>query len=332
MSKCILAGDIGGTNSRLALVEQSDKSRQVIDEENFLSADYDGLIPVIDAFLSRQGKTVAIDAVCLAIAGPVVSGVATVTNLPWKITEAELSEHLQTPRVKLINDFVAAAYGVAECPKSEMLLLQPGDVLENEQAYSDAVVVGAGTGFGAAHLVYIDGYYKVYPSETGHRGFSPGSPIQIRLLEWLQKKHSHVYLELILSGSGLARIYQFLHEEIGLSESEMVNKSMQTTDPAKVIVDNALSSSDKLCQKTLELFVDIYGSEAGNTALNYYPMQELYLAGGIAPKIRDKICEGSFLKAFRDKGSMSDNLKKMTIRIVMQEKMGLYGAMSQALK
>lgn len=332
MSKYFLAGDIGGTNSRLMLVELRDQNRFVLAEKSYRSSDFAGVKPLIDAFITEYEFTMAIDAACLAVAGPVLSGVAKVTNLPWEITETQLSACLQTPHVKLINDFVAAAYGVLELPQSEMLLLQQGATRQNPKLNVDAVVIGAGTGFGAAHLVYVEDHYQVYSSETGHTGFAPENPLQTQLLAWLQKQHSHVWLEMVLSGSGLSKIYQFLHEEIGIAENKALRIAMQETDPAQVIVDNALADSDELCKKTLELFIAIYGATAGNIVLHYYPVDELYIAGGIAPKISESMTDPSFLNAFQDKGLMSENMQKVTIRVVLQDKVGLYGALSQAMQ
>jgi len=326
----ILAGDIGGTNSRLVFASVVEVGRHVIAEKSYPSADFNDLLEVIDAFLSEQNITTVVDAVCFAIAGPVEFGIAKVTNLPWVISEAELRSRLQTEQVKLINDLAAAAYGVSELETHDMLVLQQGLVTGAALENPDAVVIAAGTGLGAAHRVWLNDHYQVFSSEVGHTGFAPENTQQTEILAWLQKKYSHVSLEMLLSGKGLITIYQFLRDVAGLVESSVIKKAMQKIDPAQVISEHALSNDDALCQKTLEVFIDIYAAAAGNIVLQHYPVSELYIAGGIAPKIKDKMLGQCFIDAFINKGLMSSNMKKITIKLVMQEKVGLYGALIQA--
>lgn len=326
----VLAGDIGGTHTRLICADISHSDRHIVVEKTYASADYNGLVQVLDEFLSEHGISHPVDAACFAVAGPVESGVATVTNLPWIITEKDLSNKLQTPRVKLINDFVAAAYGISDLQESDMLVLQQGFVFNKDSGPLNAVVIGAGTGFGAAHRVWINDRYQVLPSEAGHAGFAPANAEQGELLAWLQKKYSHVSLEMILSGKGLVTIYHFLHETAGFSETLVINEAMQKIDPAQVITEHALIEDDVLCQKALDVFIDIYGTAASNVALHYYPVNELYIAGGIAPKMKDRMLDQRFVNAFLNKGLMSINMKKLTIKLITQDKVGLYGALSHA--
>ena len=325
----ILAGDIGGTNTRLAFAKINESDRHFLAEKSYPSADYNGLIQIINVFLSENNIRTPVDAACFAVAGPVKSGVASVTNLPWVISEQQLCDTLQTRCVTLINDFVAVSHGISELEDSDLLVLQQG-LTKNRPLNPDAAVIGAGTGLGVSHLVWLNDHYQPYASETGHTGFAPENHQQCELLTWLQKKHSHVSLEMLLSGKGLVTIYQFLHEVIGLSESVVVNEAMQKADPAQVISEHALSDGDELCQKTLECFIDIYGAAAGNVALNYYPIGELYIAGGIAPKIKDRMLNRRFIDAFVNKGAMSSNMEKLTIKLIVQDKVGLYGALSNA--
>lgn len=327
----ILAGDIGGTNTRLICAVVSDAGRDIVAEKNYLSADYSGLIQVIDAFFTEHNITDAVDTACFAVAGPVESGVAAVTNLPWVISEETLSKKLQTSKVMLINDFVAVAYGVSELPDTDMLVLQQGQVFNNKpDCYLDAAIIGAGTGFGASHRVWIDNHYQIFPSEAGHAGFAPENMEQSELLFWLQKKYPHVSLEMVLSGKGLFRIYQFLHEVAGFSEAKPIKEAMKNIDPAQVVAEHALLEDDGLCQKALDIFIDIYGAAASNVALHYYPVNELYIAGGIAPKIKDKIFGHRFTDAFLNKGPMAANMKKIMVKLVTQDKVGLYGALARA--
>jgi len=325
-----LAGDIGGTNTRLIFAEMTENSRRVIAEQSYPSADFAGLIAVIDVFLREHDIESAVDAACFAIAGPVKFGSAKVTNLPWVIKQQELCKRLLTQQVTLINDLAAAAYGVAELETSDLLLLQQGAEKEDGSVNPDAVVVAAGTGLGAAHRVWLKDHYQVLSTESGHAGFASENAEQTELLSWMQKTHSHVSLEMLLSGRGLLTIYHFLRDVKGLTESSTVRDDMQQIDSAQVISEHGLAGDDVLCQKTLEIFVDIYGAAAGDIVLQHYPVSELYIAGGIAPKIKDKIVEPRFINAFVNKNLMASNLKKVTVKLVMQEKVGLFGALSVA--
>jgi glucokinase len=341
----ILAGDIGGTTTRLIAAVVKVGEQQIIAEENYPSADYNGLIQAVDQFLSQHAITASIHAACFAVAGPVEAGTAAVTNLPWVISEKELSQYLKTPRISLINDFVAAAYGISTLGENDTLILQPGLAGNKTGAPPAAAVIGAGTGLGVSHRVWLDGCYQAFSSEAGHVGFAPANAEQTRLLAWLQKKHAHVSLEMLLSGQGMITIYHFLHEVVGLPDilGLVNNKAGSTTgndsvatpqqaDYARLITEQALSESEKddLCQQTLNIFIDIYGAAASNVALHYYPLDELYIAGGIAPKIKTKMAEPRFIQAFLNKGVLSDNMKKITIKLITQDKVGLYGALARA--
>ena len=303
----LLAGDVGGTHTRLIYAEANSGGQAVLAEKHYLSAEHSDLVTIIEIFLAEHHISTAIDAACIAVAGPVKSGVASVTNLPWLISEQQLSQLLHTPRVKLVNDFVAAAYGLSELKASEMLVLQAAEVGEGDKLNPDDAIIGAGTGLGAAHLVWLNNHYQVYPSEAGHAGFAPENELQCELLAWMQNQHSHVSLEMLLSGKGLVNIYRFIYEAKGIAESPAIHAAMKNSDPSRVITDAALADGDNLCQQTLDCFIDIYAAAAGNIALHYYPIAELYIAGGIAPKIQSQLTGQRFIDAFRNKGLMSSN-------------------------
>lgn len=328
----IIAGDIGGTNTRLLFAENTASGRVVLAEKHYSSAEFNDFAEVLNLFLSEHDINVPVDAACFAIAGPVESSVVSVTNLPWIIQQAQLCELLQTPDVAFINDFVAVAYGIPRLDETDFLVLQQDLSVEKKPINSDAAVVGAGTGFGVAHLVWQKDHYRPYSSEAGHVGFAPENTLQTELLAWMQQKHDHVSLEWLLSGRGLVNIYHFLHEVTGLPESPDISNAMQYADSAQVISEYALSKNDDLCQRTLEMFIDIYGAAAGNAALHYYPIGELYIAGGIAAKIKNRLLDGRFTAAFINKGAMSSVMPKITIKLITQDKVGLYGALSYAEK
>ena len=323
----LLAGDVGGTNTRLTCGRMVGNTWQPIAEKTYPSIGFSSLTEVVVLFLAEHDISTMTDAACFAVAGPVENGIAAVTNLPWVVTEQELEESLTIRQVMLLNDLVAAAYGISNVQEKDILTLQSGEFDDKQLPNSDAVVIAAGTGFGAAHLVHLGNRYHAYSSEAGHVGFAPGNSQQNKLLAWLQEKHNHVSQEMLLSGKGLTTIYQFLHEVAGLPESIDIHTATQVKDPAQVISDHALRGDDLLCQKTLEMFIDIYGAVAGDMVLQYYPVGTLYITGGIAPKIRDKLSCSHFINAYRNKGLMSTNMKKITIKLLLKEKVGLYGAL-----
>ena len=324
----ILVGDIGGTNTRLLFVKTNKTGWVSLSEKSYPSKKFSDFTEVLKTFILEFKITVSIDAACFAIAGPVENGSVSVTNLPWKISEQQLKKQLQTPRVKLINDFLAVALGIYELKENDFICLQQGHDASSRINF-DAVVVGAGTGLGAAHLVWLDDYYQPFASEAGHAGFSPENILQSQLLLWMQQKYSHVSLEMLLSGKGLENIYHFLHEYKRLEVSLDVMNEMDSKDPAQVITDFALSGTDKLCQETLACFIDIYGAAAGNIALHYYPISQLFIAGGIARKIQSKMSEPAFINAFSNKGLLTSNMKMINVKLIIQDKVGLYGALAQ---
>jgi len=332
----VLAGDIGGTNARFIYAEVDAKAkrinnRRIIAKKSYASVNYSSFIEVLNAFLREHNITGSIDAACFAVAGPVRNGVVAVTNLPWVISEKELEKNLQISKVKLINDFIAVVYGLDELKDIDFVTLQQGEVNSNStkdiSSQPNAVVIGAGTGLGVAHRIWLNNHYYALSTEAGHAGFAPENELQCQLLRWLQKTQSHVSLENILSGKGLVTIYNFLCEQEQLAESVAVVEAMQKNDPAQVITEYALSARDDLCHKTLECFIDIYGSATGNAALHFFPVDEVYIAGGIASNIKDLLVGDRFLNAFNNKGLMSANMKQITIKLILQENIGLYGAL-----
>jgi len=326
-----LAGDIGGTNSRLILAIIDNQGKTIVAEKSYASADFASLDQVISLFLSQQNFTDTIDCACFGVAGPVIEGTCSITNLPWVMSEQELSITLKIPKVKLINDFIAIAKGVSTLSRDKMICLQQGIQHSSQRltSHTNAAIIGAGTGLGATHRVWINSSYHFFASEAGHVGFAPENEQQTQLLAWLQQQFSHVSLELVLSGRGLVNIYQFLQQQGRFNTSAEVTEMMKTTDPAQVISEFAMAKRDALCTESLSCFIDIYGSAAANIALHYYPIQEVYIAGGIAAKITSKMTDGRFITAFKNKGSLSGAMESLTINLLTDDKVGLYGALSE---
>lgn len=329
MNMYILAGDIGGTNTRLLLTEYIDNKQIILAEQNYLSYMFPGFNEVIKTFISEFNIAGSIDAVCMAVAGPVKSAEASITNLPWHISEEELRQLLKTENVCLINDFSAVSYGISQLKETDLLTIQHG---RSQTEILDAAVVGAGTGLGVSHLIWRSDHYETLTSEAGHAGFAPDTEQQRELLAYLLQSNTHVSLEQILSGRGFKIIYNFLLKTSGLQESNEVREAMEGEDPAKIITEYALLESDLLCQKTLDLFIDIYGSAAANIVLHYYPVGTVYIAGGIAPKIKARLNTQRFRTAFVNKGLMSENMMEISIKLVLDDKVGLHGAVKHAYR
>ena len=315
-----LVGDIGGTNTRILL----SKDNGEILEKDYFSKDFNSLYDVIDKFFIDFNFSEAIDAACFAVAGPVENGSVSVTNLPWFIDTEQLKQHLCTSLVKLINDFYAVALGISNLKKNDIVIIQQGINPVNP----DIAIIGAGTGLGAAHIIIDSNNYNIYTSEAGHAGFSPENTLQSELLLWMQQQYSHVSLEMLLSGKGILNIYNFFKTVKGIKESEDVKSSMIEFNAAQIITEIALKNKDELCEKTLSCFIDIYGAAAGNIALHYYPVGEVYIAGGIAAKIKDKISSPDFIRSFINKGLLTEKMKNITVKLITQEKVGLLGALS----
>ncbi len=326
----ILAGDIGGTHARLVYL-QDDSESAIRHEKIYASADYDSLIEIIEHFLVDHAIQRALDSVCLAVAGPVVSGCASLTNLPWRVCEKELRLLLQTENSYLINDLVAVGYALPYLPEEALLVLQPGKKGEHEPITS-AVVIGAGTGLGAAHLVSAGEQQRVLSSEAGHAAFSPANKMQLRLLEWLQQQYGYVSVEMLVSGRGIVALYRFFRDVVGVAESRSVRAALQRGDAAQIISEHAVAGDDLLSEQTLSCFIDIYAAAAGDITLHYFPVNAVYLAGGIAPKIQTLLLakQDEFATCFSHKGAMQRNLRRVPIRLIIDEGGGLHGAIAYA--
>ncbi len=330
----ILAGDIGGTHTRLVYVRDS-CDPIVRYEKHYASAAYSGLSEVIDAFLLDYTIERSFDAVCFAVAGPVIAGKAALTNLPWHVCEDDLATQLQTERVSLINDLAAVAYAIPDLQNDDLLMIQKGEngsaLPVSERAKFSAVVIGVGTGLGAAHLVSRDNDYQVFSSEAGHTSFAPVTAVQQQLLTWLHRIHAHVSVEMLLSGRGIYTLYQCFRDELGMAESSEVRSAMQGMDPAQVISQYA-DMGDALCIYTLDCFIEIFAAVAGDIVLHHYPVKGVYLSGGIALKLQRRLSSAAstFSERFACKGAMQENLKGLPVSLMMTETPGLDGAISYA--
>ncbi len=340
----VIAGDIGGTKTWLAIVARQDGAFVFLREQRFDSQKYPDFNLVVDEFLAA-GKTPPLHSACFAVAGPVEShaGMASaqVTNLPWHLDSAALAARLHVAQVRLVNDFQAVARGIALLADEDFTVLHNGLAAERSVAGGTVAVIGAGTGLGHAVVVKRAGDDLVLPSEAGHIGFAPENEEQRALLEYWaerlqQDAHSgwpapaRVTPEHFLSGAGLARIFEFQQFRLKLPVHPDLFADMHAGDPAVAISRYGLSGTDKTAEKTLDLFAELYGSQAANLALICLASR-VYIAGGIAPKILPKLKAGGFMRAFLHKAPMAHLLERALVCVVMNEKAALLGAARVAM-
>ncbi len=315
----LLAGDIGGTKTNLALYTPQG-GLVVQTQATFKSADYDSLEAVVEEFLTTTGAEV--DQAVFGVAGPVVDGQSAITNLPWVIREADLQGAFDLRAVKLLNDLEATAYGVPQLPPSDLFQLNDAPPRSGTK-----VVVAPGTGLGEAVLFYRDGHHHVIPSEGGHAGFAPTNLLEIRLLRYLMGKFGHVSFERVCSGPGIPNIYAFLKKQRFAEEVPEMKKALKAAaDPAPIIVQKAMEGECELSIATLNTFVTILGAEAGNLALKVMAMGGVYLGGGIPPKILNKLKDGTFMASFVNKGRFAEMLAQIPVYVILNDKTALFGS------
>ncbi len=316
----ILAGDIGGTKTVIGLFEGAGNRLHAIREETFPSSSYRGLEAILDQFLG-PGSRPPLHAACFGVAGPVIEGKSKATNLPWGLDERRLAEALRVPRVKLLNDLEAAAYGMLQIEPTDLRVLQPGSPRKGNIA-----VIAAGTGLGEAILYWDGAQHHSIATEGGHADFAPRSDLEIGLLRYLQREFGHVSYERVLSGPGLFNIYRFLRDSGIAHEPEWLRARIAEDDPSTVVSEIGLAGDDPLCTKALDLFISIYGAEAGNLALKAFALGGVYVVGGIAPKILSKLQDGTFTNAFSDKGRFAELLRSIEVRVALNLRAPLIGA------
>lgn len=325
----LLAGDIGGTKTNLAVFSPETGPRTPLGEATFSSARYPSLEVLVHEFLAEV--SLPVDRASFGVAGPVMGGHATITNLPWVMNETELQVALKLSSVRLLNDLDAIAHGVP--------FLEPADLHtlnEGEPAAGGAIaVIAPGTGLGEAFLTWDGTRYRAHASEGGHTDFAPTNLFEIELLRYLQGEFEHVSYERICSGLGLPNIYAYLRDSGFADEPAWLAEQLTAADdPTPVIVNAALDDEQPcaLCVATLNAFVSILGAEAGNLALKVLATGGVYLAGGISPRILPALEHERFLEAFRNKGRFSDLLARMPVHVILNPKVALLGAACHGLE
>jgi glucokinase len=331
----VLAGDVGGTTCRLALLALDAApppapgggtalACRLLFRRDYPSAAHASLQGVLARF--RDDLPAGLPAAVAAgfgVPGPVVEGVCRTTNLPWVVARADLRRALALDDVALVNDFHAAALGVTTLDAAACVQIGGGAPI----AGGPIALLGAGTGLGEAYLHHVGGRYEVLPSEGGHKDFAPHDDEEIALLRWLLRRHAHVSWERVVCGPGLVTLYEFYRDELGVPDGPGARAALAAAaDPAPVVTRGALDGADPAAVRALDRFCRLYGAEAGNLALAVVATGGVYLAGGVTPNIVDALRAGPFRAAFEEKGRYRELLEAIPVRVVVDEHLGLRGA------
>ena len=319
-SNIIMAGDIGGTNTPLALIEATTEGLRIVEEKTFASREHPSLEATIAKFLHLH--RVDLTTACFGIAGPVRNGRCEATNVPWVVDAGTIAGQLRLKQVGLINDLEANAYGIAILPRKDFVVLNHGAC----NARGNMAIISAGTGLGEAGMFWDGEHHRPFATEGGHVDFAPRNHLEMELLDYCLKHYRRVSYERLVSGPGLVKVYQFLRDTGKADEPPWLADQLRTGDPAPIISQHAIDGTSELCRHTLEIFGSLYGAEAGNLALKLLATGGVYLGGGIAPKIIAQLKKPEFLNAFTAKGRMRPLLQDMPVRVIMNPKTALLGA------
>jgi glucokinase len=318
----VLAGDVGGTKTALAVYERGEGgSFQTLAEGVYASQQYKSFADVLQEFLQQAPGR--IDAAAFGVAGPVVNGICSTTNLPWTMSELELAQVVSAP-VSLINDFYAVALGVIDLPDDQLHVLQAAP----RNPKGPVAVIGAGTGLGEALCVRTSDGPHVIAGEGGHASFAPHSDLELRLLKFLWARYEHVSVERVVSGIGMPDLYEFVVSE-GLAQPHPETARRFKTESVGAVL-SAQEDVDPAAALALQIFVSAYGGEAGNLALKALPTGGLFVAGGIAPRLLPRLTSGAFMASFLAKGRLSAVLTTIPVAVVLHPNVGLLGARAQA--
>lgn len=317
----ILGGDVGGTKAYLGLYQADGTDLKPVTVERYVSGDFAGATELLARFIDHCGQQP--DRIVLGVPGPVRHTPVKPVNLPWSIDPDQISAALGDVDVSLLNDLEATAYGT--------LTLTDDDVIEINRGEPDPrggkVIIAAGTGLGEAGLAWSGGKYVAVPSEGGHTSFAPGTELEADLWRWLFERHGHVSWERVVSGMGLANVYEFLRESSPEAEPDWLREQLREPgEQARIISLAAKEARVPLAVEALEIFVSLYGAEAGNLALKMLATGGVYVGGGIAPRIIDELLDGTFMDAFAEKGRVSDVLRRIPVHVIKNDNTALLGA------
>ena len=323
----VLAGDIGGTHTRLALVNVGARGMDVLAEHHYPSRSAPALRPLVQRFLTEIDTKP--QRAGLAVAGPVVNGVCHTSNLPWVVSAKAIAEASGIRRVVLLNDFAALGYGLPRLQPADAVTLQPGTA----DPKGVVALIGAGTGLGEAFVRRGRGRPRVLSSEGGHTDFAPHDETEWGLFQFLRARYGHVSWERVLSGNGLVDTYHYLAARGDVAPHPEIAQEMRAAkDAAAVVSRHGLSGTDPLAERALTLFARVYGAQAGNLALSVFATGGVYVAGGIAPQILAKLQDGTFMGGFLGKGRLSDVLARVPVRVIVNPRVALLGAAEEAAR
>jgi glucokinase len=315
----ILAGDIGGTNARLAYFQPQNGHLRLISESVFPSREYGELGEIVSKFLLDTAGHPEI--ACFGIAGPVQNGRVETSNLPWIIEQSRLAKQIHLPATLLINDLEASAWGIGAVAPQDLIPLN-----RVAQAVGNQAIIAPGTGLGEAGLFWDGSQHQVFASEGGHTDFGPQGDLQVELLQFLSSRYEHVSYERVLSGPGLVNVYEFLLAKGCEEEPAGFADQMRQAEPAAAISRAAMNGTNPLAVQALDLWIAVYGAEAGNLALKTMATGGVFLGGGISPKILPKLMGPKFMNAFLAKGRLRPLLETMPVHVITDDKAGLLGA------
>jgi len=321
----ILAGDVGGTKCNLALFSERGGKLTPVFRQRFASKEFAQFDLIVKEFSRQAAPHLSSNGILAAgfgVAGPVMNNRVRATNLPWIVDAETLSRELRLPRIVLLNDLGATGHSIEHLAPEEFCVLNPG----KPEPGGTRALIAAGTGLGQSFLVWDGERYRVAPSEGGHADFAPRTEQEIELFRYMRRRYPQVSWELILSGRGFRTIHEFLAPDVRHASFDDPN-----ADPAPEITRQGLAKSCRICVETLDLWTAIYGSEAGNLALKVLALGGVYVAGGIAVKILEKIKDGAFFRAFKDKESFEGLLSNIPVSVVLNESAPLLGAAYEAL-
>jgi len=322
----ILCGDVGGTKTLLQLTDIYATNPRIIKQERYLSCNYPQFDQLIKEFLGTVSDNQTIDAACFGVAGPVITynstQTASITNLPWQMSSADLENKFCVQRLTLINDFQAIGYGVSALRDDDLVTLQYGKPVD----YANQLIIGAGTGLGVAQLVWTGSEYKVAPTEAGHTDFAATNELQLELNRYILKQKGRCSVEFVVSGPGLVNIFEFLALRDHQLETDSCQTIIHSADPAAAISEAADSDKNSIASQAMDLFVQAYAGQAGNFALSSLALNCVYIAGGIAPKILHRLQNGAFISAFNAKGKMSHLMQNIPVKVITNTEVGLIGS------